>query len=88
MAHRFIIRRIPVIGELWLFLHILAYLAQEKVMKPFAMSLVPAFTSGRRVVEQHLWFTKDKITERYPDATGEIIVVDNDDMLKTDFFPF
>lgn len=31
---------------------------------------------------------KDKITERYPDATGEIIVVDNDDVLKADFFPF
>lgn len=38
--------------------------------------------------DEHLWFTKDKITERYPDATGEIIVVDNDDVLKADFFPF
>ncbi|SUX73735.1 Uncharacterised protein [Citrobacter freundii] len=27
-------------------------------------------------------YKKDKITERYPDATGEIIVVDNDDVLK------
>lgn len=32
-------------------------------------------------------YKKDKITERYPDATGEIIVVDNDDVLKADFFP-
>ncbi len=41
--------------------------------------IIPAFTSGRRVVTNIYGLQKDKITERYPDATGEIIVVDNDD---------
>lgn len=50
--------------------------------------IIPAFTSGRRVVTNIYGLQKDKITERYPDATGEIIVVDNDDVLKADFFPF
>lgn len=50
--------------------------------------IIPAFTRGRRVVTNIYGLQKDKITERYPDATGEIIVVDNDDVLKADFFPF
>lgn len=50
--------------------------------------IIPAFTSSRRVVTNIYGLQKDKITERYPDATGEIIVVDNDDVLKADFFPF
>ena len=50
--------------------------------------IIPAFTSGRRIVTNIYGLQKDKITERYPDATGEIIVVDNDDVLKADFFPF
>ena len=41
--------------------------------------IIPAFTSGRRVVTNIYGLQKDKITERYPDATGEIIVVDNDE---------
>ena len=51
--------------------------------------IIPAFTSGRRVVTNIYGLQKDKITERYPDATGEIIVVDNftatNSVLKTVF---
>lgn len=31
--------------------------------------IIPAFTSGRRVVTNIYGLQKDKITERYPDAT-------------------
>ncbi|EAS5876944.1 hypothetical protein FPT84_02540 [Salmonella enterica] len=50
--------------------------------------IIPAFTSGRRIVTNIYGLQKDKISERYPDATGDIIVVDNDDVLKQGFFPF
>ena len=88
MATRFIIRRIPVIGCIMAISAYIGIPGSGKSYEAVCNVIIPAFTSGRRVVTNIYGLQKDKITERYPDATGEIIVVDNDDVLKADFFPF